>query len=66
MHKIYSMKSGFNNEVNSLINEVNIYFVNNEVLLLVDIAEDLDIKINYDKFQYLDLLQCLVMMKLGK
>ena len=66
MHKIYSMKSSFNNEVNSLINEVNIYFVNNEVLLLVDIAEDLDIKINYDKFQYLDLLQCLVIMKLGK
>ena len=60
------MKSSFNNEVNSLINEVNIYFVNNEVLLLVDIAEDLDIKINYDKFQYLDLLQCLVIMKLGK
>ena len=66
MHKIYSMKSSFNNEVNSLINEVNIYFVNNEVLLLVDIAEDLDIKINYDKFQYPDLLQCLVIMKLGK
>ena len=60
------MKSSFNNEVNLLINEVNSYFVNNEVSLLVDIAEDLDIKINYDKFQYLDLLQCLVIMKLGK
>ena len=60
------MKSSFNNEVNLLINEVNSYFVNSEVSLLVDIAEDLDIKINYDKFQYLDLLQCLVIMKLGK
>ena len=64
--KISSMKSSFNNEVNLLINEVNSYFVNNEVSLLVDIAEDLDIKINYDKSQYLDLLQCLVIMKLGK
>ena len=49
-----SMKSNINNEVNS------------QVSLLVDIAEDLDIKINRNKFQYLDLQQCLLIMKLGK
>ena len=47
------MKSNINNEFNS------------QVSLLADIAEDLDIEINYHKFQNLDLKQCLLIMKLG-
>ena len=49
-----SMKSNTNNEGNP------------QVSLLVDIAEDLDIEINSNKFQHLDLQQCLLIMKLGK
>ena len=48
------MKSNINNEVTS------------QVSLLVDIAEDLDIEINYYEFQYQHFQQCLLIMKLVK
>ena len=46
------MKSNINNEVTS------------QVSLLLDIAEDLDIKINCYEFQYQYFQQCLLIMKL--
>ena len=49
-----NMKSNINNEVTS------------QVSLLVDIAEDLDIEINYYEFQYQHFQQCLLIMKLVK
>ena len=48
------MKSNINNKVTS------------QVSLLLDIAEDLDIGINYNEFQYQHFQQCLLIMKLVK